>query len=79
VTVCITCDKDIRRTGETASGLAVWEHDGEWGLPTPDHHATPKPQCHKCKSFNYAFYETNWGYGWRCADCGDDFYHSLGD
>ena len=38
-----------------------------------------KPQCHKCGSFNYAFYQTNWGHGWRCGDCGYDFYYSLGD
>jgi hypothetical protein len=74
-TVCKSCGDPILRVGETRSGLALWDHDGSGA----DHDAVPQPTCPKCKSFNYAFYETNWGYGWRCADCGDDFYHSLGD
>lgn len=76
MTICKTCDDPIERVGETGSGLALWEHSD---TALVDHDATPKPHCHKCGSFNYAFYETNWGHGWRCADCGDDFYYSLGD
>jgi hypothetical protein len=43
------------------------------------HDFVVKPQCPKCNSFNYAYYETNWGHGNRCSDCRYDFYFSLGD
>lgn len=73
--VCKDCHDPIVRVGETSSGLALWEHDGE----PADHKVEPKPLCDKCRSLNYAHYQTNWGYGWRCADCGHDEYFSLGD
>lgn len=49
-------------------------HNGE-----ADHPFAVKPQCPKCDSFNYEHYETNWGNGSRCHDCGYDIYFSLGD
>jgi hypothetical protein len=74
-TVCKTCVGPIKRAGETRSGLALWVHlNGAL-----DHDAIPQPRCLKCDSFNFAFYETNWGYGWRCGDCGRDEYYSIGD
>lgn len=74
--VCKTCrDPIVMTSSPNDTGPATWAHDGEEG----NHPVEPKPLCDKCNSFNYAHYETNWGFGWRCADCGHDSYYSLGD
>lgn len=74
MTICATCGDPIVKIGETRSGLATWDHDG----PAADHPPTPQPACVACGSPEVRFYETAWGYGWRCP-CGHDEYCSLGD
>lgn len=74
MTNCKTCGDPIVKTGTTRSGLATWDHDG----PAADHPPTPQPTCVACGSPEVRFYETAWGYGWRCP-CGHDEYYSLGD
>lgn len=74
MTICATCGDPIVKTGATRSGLATWDHDGE----PADHPAVPQPTCLTCGSADYRYYETAWGYGWRCPD-GHTEYYSLGD
>jgi len=49
VTICATCGDPILKVGETRSGLALWDHDGE----AADHKATPQPTCPACGSPEY--------------------------
>lgn len=78
MSICMTCDGEVEYV-QPAPGdyrsLGSFTHLAG----NTDHEAQPKPQCPKCKSFNYRFYETNWGHGNRCGDCGYDIYYSLGD
>lgn len=75
--VCKTChDPVVLVSRVNDPGPGVFEHDGGG---VSDHKVEPKPLCDKCGSLNYAFYQTNWGHGWRCTDCGYDVYYSLGD
>lgn len=75
---CKTCDapgKYVPPPPRDWTGRGEFVHlDDDQG-----HKFESKPQCDRCDSFNYAFYQTNWGHGWRCADCKYDFYYSLGD
>ena len=74
---CKTCDQpgyyEPPTPGDYTARGEFLHHDD------PGHAFEVKPQCDKCGSFNYEHYQTNWGHGSRCHDCGYDMYFSLGD
>jgi hypothetical protein len=76
--VCKTCEAPVVYTppapGDHAGRGTFTHSDG-----STEHKVEPRPLCPACKSLGYAFYQTNWGHGHRCPDCGRDDYYSLGD
>lgn len=76
--VCKTCDSPVKYTppvpGDYTARGSFAHSDG-----SDDHKVEPRPLCPKCNSLGYAHYQTNWGFGWRCPDCGHDDYTSIGD
>ena len=76
--VCASCEAPVKWVRPEPGD---WRGSGRWIHPGGDvgHEAVAKPQCPKCGSFDYGYYETNWGHGNRCGSCRYDFYFSLGD